>query len=461
MLIKPVLPVLALLSIVGNGIVSAAESEVSSAKAFKDSAKASKVSSAKAAKSEGSETSSAKAFKDDGKASKLAKSEAAVVDAKAEKVGKASKSKVGKMFKSKKQGSKASGAAPSAPTTATPLGEDPSLYRSEFLDPSYWHPATSNFEIIDWERWEAACGRDRVPFTYDPPQRKTFSTENIFAPGPAQWGRLDNLPEEVIATGAKPSVGYVSSPDYGLFYGILGQAPDPTLVPEPFRNKLIWMQDNVGGEYLNSFNRAAWRHNTPEGRVTGLFLTGTDYTGATHETAFALAESKFKNQFVNFQVSPDGKWVKLFNIPADPNDTEIDSAWFDMYIVQEGDVFTDMDGNVLDWVKAGDIYRLTVEGRMDPYKCYDNHRYSYFMRIVATIDEETGVITPEYPHYDALIEAVTSEPPKELKEATNEWTDSSSMTQQEKFDLLTDYEPDRQMYLTSPLPPPAVMLDDL
>jgi hypothetical protein len=457
MLIKPVLPVLALLSIVGNGVVSAAESEVSSAKAFKDSAKASKVSSAKAAKSEGSETSSAKAFKDDGKASKLAKSEAAVVDAKAEKVSKASKSKVGKMFKSKKQGSKASGAAPSAPTTATPLGEDPSLYRSEFLDPSFWHPATSNFEIIDWERWEA-CDHE-IPFMNDPPFRENFS-QAIFDQNPFKWGRIDNLPEEVIATGAKPSIGYVTDPEYGLFYGILGQAPESSLIPEPFRNKLLWTQENVGAEYLNSFNRAAWRHNTPEGRVTGLFLTGTDYTGATHETAFAIADRAFKNQFVNFQVSPNGKWIKFYNIPDDPTDSTIDSNWFDMYIVQEGDEFTDRDGNVLDWVKAGDIYRLEFGDKKDPYHCKDV-TYEYFMRTVATIDEETGVITPEYPHYDALIDTVTNEPPEELKEATSNWTDSSSMSGAEKWDFLTDYEPDRQMYLSSPLPPPASMLDDL
>jgi len=462
MIVKPVLPVLALLSIVDNGVVSAVDSTLSSAKAFKetDNAKASKMSGAKATKSEGSETSSAKAFKDDGKASKSAKTEEAVGDAKAEKVGKASKSKAGKMFKSKKQGSKSSGPAPSAPTTTTPPGEDePASYRKEYLDPNYWHPKTRNFEIIDWDKWEAECG-DSFPFQTDQPRRATFDEYEIFERGPFQWGRVDNLSDEVIATGAKPSIGYASDPDYGLFYGILGQSPDPSLVPEPLRNKLMWMQENTPCEYMNSFNRAAWRPNTEEGRVTGVFGLGDDYSYATHQQGFDASNFFFKDNFVNFQVSPSGKWIKFFSIPADPTDTEIDSKYFDMYIVQEGDKFTDRDGNMLDYVQPGDVYRLEFNDSLDPYACAYT-TYEYFMRAVATIDEETGVITPNQPHYDAMMDTVTGEPPAELKEATNNFTNSSSMTGEEKWDFLTQYEPDRQMYLSSPPPPPAELLDGL
>jgi len=439
MIMKPILPVLALLSIVDNGVVSAVDG------------------SAKASKKEGA-VSSAKAFKD-GKASKMAKKskEGGEVDAKAEKVGKASKSKAGKMFKSKKQGSKSSGPAPSAPTTTTPpVAVDPANYRSEYLDPSYWHPKTKNFEIIDWDKWEANCG-DSVPFTYDPPFRATF-TQKVFT-GPTQWGRLGNLPEEEIATGAKPNIGYASDPDYKLFYGILGQAPDPSLVPEPLRNKLLWMEENVVSEYMNSFNRAAWRHNTEEGRVTGLFLTGDDYTVATHEIGFVTAPAA-ANTFVNFQASPDGKWIKFFKIPDDPNDPEQESKWFDMYIVQEGDVFTDRDGKVLDYVQPGDIYRLEFEDKIDPYVC-SYTTYQYFMRAVATIDEETGVITPNQPHYDDMMNAVLNEPSDEFKEMTKNYTDESMMTSQDRWDFLTTYEPDRQMYMSSPPPPPASLLDDL
>jgi len=411
--------------------------------------------------------SSAKAFKDDGKASKSAKKskegEAKDNDVKAQKISsKMAKSKAGKMFKSKK--GHATPAPPEADepiTTPAPPEEeedydDPANYRSEYFNPSYWHPKTRNFEIIDWDRWERECG-DKVPFNTDQPRRAGFSG-NIFQ-GASPWGRLDNIPEEQIATGAKPSVGFASDPDYGLFYGILGQAPDPSLVPEPFLNKLLWMQDNVAPEYMNSFNRAAWRENTEEGRATGLFCLGDDYSMATSTASFT-ASKYFKDKFVNFQVSPSGKWIKFFSINADPDDPELDGMWFDMYIVQEGDEFTDRDGNVLDWVKAGDIFRIEFDENLDPYAC-NYTTYEYFMRVVATIDEETGVITPNQPHYDAMMDAVLTEPPKELREASKNFTDSSFMTGPEKWDFLADYEPDRQLYLSAPRPPPAHLLNNL
>jgi len=83
-MIKPVLPLLALLSAVHGGAAFGHERKLSSAKAFKDGGKASKKgemgeSSAKASKQHGGETG----------------------DAKAQKVSKASKSKATKLFKSK------------------------------------------------------------------------------------------------------------------------------------------------------------------------------------------------------------------------------------------------------------------------------------------------------------------------------------------------------------------------
>jgi len=340
-----------------------------------------------------------------------------------------------------------------------PTVPDGAAYRPEFLDPDYWHPKNKNFEIIDWEKWKAC--NPFVPFQYDNPLREAYDMGEIFDASPiVQWGRQDQFSDEIIATGAKPMVGTVTDPEMGLFKGLLGPHPDSSVIPEPFRNKLIWMADLFANEYLASFNRGAWRTNTPEGRAIGVMPIGQDWTFSTTQLAFNQAVAQ-KDRFMNFQMSPDGKWIKFFS-SGHPNDPEAEGTWGNFYIVQEGDVFTDRDGTVLEWVKPGDTYRISTLNQKDPYFCKEEDiRMTYFPRVVATLDEETGDITTVPRNYDDLFTAVTVEVPAELEVKTNGFTTSENLSVVEKHDFIEMYEPDRQMYLSAPEPPYGDVIENI
>lgn len=159
-------------------------------------------------------------------------------------------------------------------------------------------------------------------------------------------------------------------------------------------------------------------------------------------------------------MSPSGKFLKIFWTPKNASDPAVDGDWIDMYVVQEGDVFTDTDGDAVDFVQPGDIYRLTTLGRKDPYDCYGTLQFSYFMRPVAVIDGETGVISPGR-DYDAYIERVTAEPPEILRESSANFTNSTGWTKAKKFEFLNTYLPDKMMYWPSPQAPPAELLDNI
>ena len=343
---------------------------------------------------------------------------------------------------------------------------DGAAYRPQLLDPVYWHPKNKNFEIIDWERWEAC--EPAIPFQFDPPQGKEGETRigEIFGPpgangGFMQWGRTGTQPDEAVTGGRRPMLGTVSDPELGLFKGVIGPHPDSSLIPEPFRNKVLWTYANFINEYIVAFNRGAWRTNTPEGRVIGLVDYTDDWSMAPNSFGLYISEVATVNTFLNFQVSPDGKWFKVFLLASnDPNDPEASGQYIDFYVVQEGDVFTDRFGNVLDWVKPGDMYRIEWGDTYDPYEC-KVVTYTYFPRVVATYDEETGNVTTVPRNYDDLVTAVTAEVPAEIVAQTNNFTTSENMTTPEKFWLLTDYEPDRQMYLSAPEPPYGAIIEDI
>eukprot|EP00979_Chaetoceros_neogracilis_P014087 scaffold4425_cov281-Chaetoceros_neogracile.AAC.8 len=39
----------------------------------------------------------------------------------------------------------------------------PTSHPEEYLDPRYWNPQCSNFELIDWARWKAQNPRASIP----------------------------------------------------------------------------------------------------------------------------------------------------------------------------------------------------------------------------------------------------------------------------------------------------------
>ncbi len=212
-----------------------------------------------------------------------------------------------------------------------------------------------------------------------------------------------------------------------------------------------------------SFNRAAWRSNTKEGRVVGLCDMRYDWTNSPNALGAKFTQGiELNKQFINFQVSPDGKWIKLFVIRNDPSDAESVGSWLTMYVVQEGDVFTDKDDNILTDVNPGDVYRVTFKGRSDPYEC--DHKkliFTYITRKVAVFDEETGDVKVNSPYFEKLVESATSEPPKEIVDATEGLTNDSSMTTEEKWDFQVKYISNSQKYLSAPVPPSGDVIENI
>ena len=133
-----------------------------------------------------------------------------------------------------------------------------------------------------------------------------------------------------------------------------------------------------------------------------------------------------------------------------------------MYVVQEDDEFVDTDGNPITDMNPGDIIRVTYEGRNDPYECdHSKIVFSYRAKVVAMIDEETGEITTNSPHYETLLECATREVPQETKDATKNLTDPSSLSPEERWDMQVKYISNLQKYYSSPTPPTGDCIENL
>lgn len=115
--------------------------------------------------------------------------------------------------------------------------------KEQFLNPDYWHPKCKNFEIIDWDKFLAKD--PSVPKRFNPPQRKL--TKFLGAP-PNQtkfgWWKRSTIGAPDLSEGVKTQIGKIDDPNLELFRGLLGLNPDSSKVPEPFRNCLLWMENN-------------------------------------------------------------------------------------------------------------------------------------------------------------------------------------------------------------------------
>lgn len=236
---------------------------------------------------------------------------------------------------------------------------------------------------------------------------------------------------------------------------MLGPNPDSSKVPEALRNSLFWTQHNNAPETLISFNRYAWRSQTEEGRVIGVGYLGTDFTNDT--TAFGAGFSFFgKGRFANVQMSPDGKWI-LLNTFSDPRNTEEECNNLLIYVVQEGDVFKHTTGDPIDYVKPGDIMRLTYNGS----NVWDtsNLSYAYFPRRVAILNEGTGEVTVNSPHYDELIEKATNRPGECCETCC--YTCTCCKSGEERWDFQVNHISDLQVYKRSSTPPSGETIERL
>lgn len=383
------------------------------------------------------------------RALKTTKKSNATKGPKATKKSKSTKGKATKSPKGKKS-TKCPKSIGKLSVDSVPLDTDTS-YPPELLDPDYWHPKSKNFAIIDWERWDAL--KCVVPKVVDFPQRYDHQTRQdndemdwwhrskLNFPGIDAWQETH-----------KPDYGLVSDETLDLFSKLLGPHPNSSLIPEALRNKLYWMENNDASEALVSFNRWAWRSQTDgNGRPIGLGWMQTDWTNSPNDMGIKQANG---SGFINVQQSPDKKWIKLAGILphlGHPSSADSMVIWLDIYVVQEGEVYTDRDGNVLDYVKPGDLFRFNGD-QINPYTCNEDTFY-YFPRTVAVLDEETGKITPECPHYEALIDNATGQPSKDLERKTFGFTNASELSREERWDFQVSYLSDIQMYSSAATPP--------
>jgi len=331
-------------------------------------------------------------------------------------------------------------------------------YRPELVNADYWHPKASNFEIIDWEKYETKCGSFFEDLVYDPPQRAKTPSINLVNDDMTWWQRSQiNFPQ-TWATSVKPNIGVVDDDSLNLFAALLGPNPDSSLVPEPFRNNLLWMQDNEAPELLVSFNRGAWRANTPEGRSIGVTWMREDWSTPPNAWGYTIA-NYLATSAINWQTSPDGKFIKFARMAGDPSDPDIEVHWTDMYIIQEGDEFKDSHGNVMTDVEPGDIVRYTFDTH-DAYSCSpEDYKFQYLPRKVAVLNEETGKITPYSPHYERLLGTIAAQPPAELHLQTLGFTNATTMYMPERWDFYVKHLSRYQLYTSAPTPPHADLLE--
>eukprot|EP00554_Chaetoceros_debilis_P010907 CAMPEP_0194109680 /NCGR_PEP_ID=MMETSP0150-20130528/9111_1 /TAXON_ID=122233 /ORGANISM="Chaetoceros debilis, Strain MM31A-1" /LENGTH=354 /DNA_ID=CAMNT_0038798687 /DNA_START=58 /DNA_END=1122 /DNA_ORIENTATION=- len=332
-----------------------------------------------------------------------------------------------------------------------------SMPNPKLVDPDYWNPKASNFEIVDWDRWESS--QPRIPSVFEPPQRYNYSDWKFWS----MWWWNRSCLFQPIAFGlhgccggfsGKSSVERISNGDK-LFKSMLRPNPNSDVVPEPFRNKLFWTENNIADETLVSFNRWAWRKNTDEGRTIALGAMQHDWSN--NNTCFGYASAYFqKTRFASIQGSPDGKWFLAATI-SDPKDPEtlVNYLWF--YVVQEDDEFKTPDGKAMDYVKPGDLVRISYGDGRNPYE-NDNSKitYWYFPRAVAELDSN-GELKINHEHADDLISKATNQSGKACETCC--YSCAICMTPEERFEFQVNNISDRQVFEQSPTPPSADMID--
>lgn len=327
---------------------------------------------------------------------------------------------------------------------------------SKFEEPAYWHPKCKNFVIMDWKKWESL--NYSIPENYNPPQKNFLNSwKNI----PMWWNHRSWLfcpiPYCVLSSCCSPkeTMAYLTDGNK-VINDMLGPHPDSSKVPEAVRNSLFWMEDNIAAETLFSFNRAAWRSQTPEGRVIGVGNLGYDFTNDVNVYG-AILSFLLKSRYYNFQQSPDGKWI-LVAVFNDPNNVEEEIQYIWVYVVQEGDVFKSEDGNVIDFVKPGDIIRITFQNQSDPYDI-SSMKYWYFPRRVATLDEATGQVNTVSPHYDDMMKKVNTDQDQCCE--TCGFCCSCGWSAEDRFNYAISYPSNVQVYNCAPTPPSGDVIERL
>jgi len=189
--------------------------------------------------------------------------------------------------------------------------------------------------------------------------------------------------------------------------------------------------------------------------VIGLGNISTDWTNDPSCLGVSLS-FYLATRFISIQQSPDGKWIILGTF-SDPTETG-EVTYMHMYVVQEGDTFQNWKGETMDYVKPGDIIRLTWD-TTNPYECRpDKLSYQYFPRIVATINDE-GQVVKHKENYQELLKRATNSPGLCCETCCYSCMCCSSA--EERFDFQTSNISDSQIFESAGAPPASAMLDRL
>lgn len=203
------------------------------------------------------------------------------------------------------------------------------------------------------------------------------------------------------------------------------ETAQPLFEKIPFRNKLLWMEDNPFTEELCSFNRWAWRSQTEGGRTIALGSNSFDWTIDVSAKGLSTAPATPGiRAYLALQMSPCEKYFKLFlGHPYAPEG--LWGACMTFYVVQKGDIMHDHCGQNI--VQAGDLLRISYRDvSKDPYMYRPR---MYRPRVVDELDEESGEIKTDFAAYDELIEKVNASPPEGM-------TNVDNLNVQERFALI-------------------------
>jgi len=328
-----------------------------------------------------------------------------------------------------------------------------SKYPEEYVDPKYWHPKCKNFELIDWQKWLAT--NPTVPKVYNPPQSEKLSGRTSI---PMWWWARSCYVQPISCClhsccAVKPEMERISDGD-ALFRGLLNPENTSDDAPDVLGNHLLWTQDNIAAETLINFGSMAWRKQSDEGRVIGLGTALNDWTNDV--TCFGYGTSIYMNtRFFVVQRSPDEKWYALSGFSSPEPETEC--SFMFIYVVQEGDQYETPDGNIIEYVKPGDLVRVSWDNT-NPYET-DNSKlsYMYFPRRVASINSE-GLLVKNSPHIEDLLKVATSDASDKCCE-TCCYTCSCCMSPVDRFVFQTSHISDRQVFRKAPKPPTSEVID--
>ncbi len=323
-------------------------------------------------------------------------------------------------------------------------------FPKEYLDPLYWNPENKGFEIIDWERWYAT--EPKVPSVFDPPQRKNLGGCLL---APMYWWNRSCYFQPLAAIlhsccTCKPEMDRISKGD-SLFKKMLIPEHASPDAPEELRNHLYWTENNIAPETLIGFGSWAFRKQTEEGRVIGVGDISINFTNDPTCWGYIFAINSQRTKAL-VQRSPDGKWISLQTIDS-PSAKGTKCNYLFIYVVQEGDEFRTVEGEPMDYVKPGDIVRVTWD-ESNPYET-DNSKlkYLYFPRKVASINENGEVVLNDS-HYEALLKNATNDA-SDMCCKTCCFTCALCMSAEERFQFQVGNISDLQVFKPSKAAPPT------